>query len=533
MDSDTIKLAEKLSEYGKKEPDINYNNINKSIKLYNNFCMNNKLSNKIRIQALDSYIKHIPDQGIEMVYKWRDILLYIKDKEYDDQVKLLVDLCLTSKNLPSHEKIVTAVTLYNNSLIIDCYTCFKFLAFDTSLLVNHRLEAIRYLFASDDEELLEMAKKNLILITNSTHLQVEFRYKCIANYISKTGINTEMNKNKLYVPYNELFVHSIQSAFFNNEENEVRFRLLSGQHLLQMYCVSDEERNHIQSSIMSIADREEDSNVKADALDVLIRVGDEEYKTLARELIIELGRNKDKTNLLNRHENLYNDSQNVHDHNVNSSIQSFVCRLVKEFNGKENIKSFTDVYTDISIIVKENEDLSVEKKENIFNSLNRISVDTADFTKEKVTISELLVYVWMKIQTYDKNIQTCLEQRMIDELLDMSGTCSSGHFERVVNVLSSVEEILTISWESQITSNVAGRLEARMKNEPEDIRASLVLGMMENADEEDRDIYLKFIRESLKELHIELKKEFVDEGYIDNEYFERIFKLIEVKWIFE
>jgi len=55
-------------------------------------------------------------------------------------------------------------------------------------------------------------------------------------------------------------------------------------------------------------------------------------------------------------------------------------------------------------------------------------------------------------------------KRLLEELDDMSGTCSSGFASRLVNVISGFGEFnIKISFTDQIISNFAGRLNSRLK----------------------------------------------------------------------
>ena len=54
-----------------------------------------------------------------------------------------------------------------------------------------------------------------------------------------------------------------------------------------------------------------------------------------------------------------------------------------------------------------------------------------------------------------------MQKRLIEELDEMSGTCSSGFASRIVNSITGFGEFdLHISWEDQIVSNFSGRLNA-------------------------------------------------------------------------
>ena len=64
---------------------------------------------------------------------------------------------------------------------------------------------------------------------------------------------------------------------------------------------------------------------------------------------------------------------------------------------------------------------------------------------------------------YHKNEQELLK-RLLEELEDMSGTCSTGFASRLVNIVSGFGEFnIRISWEDQIVANFAGRLNAKAR----------------------------------------------------------------------
>jgi hypothetical protein len=57
------------------------------------------------------------------------------------------------------------------------------------------------------------------------------------------------------------------------------------------------------------------------------------------------------------------------------------------------------------------------------------------------------------------------KKRLLEELIDMYGTCSSGFSSRLVNVISGYGDFnLNISWRDQIIANFTGRLNARARD---------------------------------------------------------------------
>jgi hypothetical protein len=121
-----------------------------------------------------------------------------------------------------------------------------------------------------------------------------------------------------------------------------------------------------------------------------------------------------------------------------------------------------------------------------------------------------------------------LQQRVIEELIDMGDTCSSGHSSRFVNVLSEVDVSLRISYEQQLISNLAGRMSALIRNAPNS--SDLNLGMMKGEDPKYKEAYRVFFKENIDKLYNELYTEFVTAAYISDIEFERYFQKARMDW---
>ncbi len=494
--------------------------INSAIKSLKEICLNTNLSVDDRYKALVIFNKLIPDEGLDMLIRFRDLLNHLQNQQYTDIVKILVRIT-RCPDMSSHERLITAVSLYNCFALDVCYGCFADLACDKSLIIKYRVEAIRYLFATEDDEYLELAQEMLTEIINNKAYPDKFRYEVIAGFIHKTGINTMLNTDKIRVPYDEEFVYCLQNAFFMNVGNEVRYRILSGQHMLQMKCITIDEKNVIAEVLLDIArNADYEENVKADAADVVLRLGSSEFIAKARQIITDMGYAPvdSRASFLDKARTIYSNRQNVHDVNINESVVKFIDRIVTQ-----NAVSFADVHRDVTAVIREHE-LSHKQRVSAYQALDRISIDTSTFTDKNVTIAEVFIHVWLTIQKYDDTIRTELEKRMVEELVDMSATCSSGHTYRFVNVLSTYDTSLTISWKAQIEANIAARVNARIRDiSDEDLRVSVAMGSMEKAEPEDRKVYVEFIRKALSSVREEMYKEFVGDKYISEAEFEQHF----------
>lgn len=527
--------------------------LEKAIKIYKSICLNLHLSIEDRYNAMVSFMKHVPDEAIDMLSRWRDMLPFLRNEEERDLVALLARIT-RSADINAHERSITAVTLYNRSYLEVCYTCFADLASDNTVLIQYRADACRYLFGSGTDENKELAQECLTGIIESNEYPLDFRYKLIAGYISKTGIATMLNATKLKVPYDEKFVYGLQHVFFTNEDNfakekenikdRIPYRILSGQHLLDMSCVSLEEKIEIGNILLGISkDTSYPENIRADAADVVLRLGTDEQSKEARNIITDMGFStvdtadvKNTLNpLLSKARTIYSNEQNVHDKEVSEVVLKFIEKMVQEskFTMRVQARPYHEIHQEVSDLIRSKSiNLSPADKIKAYKALNRVAIDTATFTKYRVTLAEIFVHVWLRIKEYNESKRSYLEGRLVQELLEMEGWCSSGHSTHFVNALAGEDADLRISWESQIIANIAGRMNALVRDmTDQDRKASITMGMLKDADPQDRKIYIKFVEESLVEIQKQLYKEFVKDGYIKDDEFQRCFEKGKRMWI--
>ena len=150
-----------------------------------------------------------------------------------------------------------------------------------------------------------------------------------------------------------------------------------------------------------------------------------------------------------------------------------------------------------------------ENIDKINISLNRIYVDRAVYSKYSCSLINILLKVWTYIIGHDSEIQ--MKIRLLQELTDMSGTCSSGFLSRLVNSITGFGDFsLRISWEDQIVGNLTGRLNARAKNIDDLEFKEKVLDEMAIScgDYKSRTNFMKFFRDELLNIRFEMYYEF-------------------------
>jgi hypothetical protein len=512
-------------------------------------CMSPIILANEKIKIYTELLKYDKELNLctEILAKWRDSLAFLRGVEMENTLSLLIKI-ISLEDISSHERIYTAVHLYNNGFVECCYQCFSILAFDKSMLLNHRLEAAKFLFAAEEKE-KSMAQECILDIVSDHIHSTQLRYNAIVPYLSRTGVSTLMNMKKLKIPYNEDFVLGLQMPFFQDVENDIKYRILSGQFLLQ--TKNTEIRDEIVTSLFGFAKcADYTENVRADAADVLLRLGNSFERAQARQIITELGFTTDKRRIGPK--TIYDNSQNIHNESIDKHVEIFLEKMLTptsdniekitiENNGKfaYRLRDYDDVKNEITSCIRKHMDfnagdIDAYQRNKAYEALIRIGIDTATFTKFNATTAEILVHVWSRIHSgeFDDTIIDLLEQRMLDELTDMSETCSTGYAGRFVNVLSTVDDTLHINWDEQLMANVDGRMQAKIRDcKDQELRATLTLGMMAEADKEDKEVYLSFIKDNLIEIEKELHEEFVDKGYLNNELFNKYINDIKGLWI--
>lgn len=525
--------AEKLSykpknvELSKEKYNEILGNIDKAVAIYNKLATDPALKVDQKLTVIESYLANIPEEAKDVVARYRDSLKYYKGKEFVD-LSLLIRKLAALQTLDSHERMVCAVCLYNNAVLENCYDAFSDIANDEQVKIEYRVDACRYLFGAEITSRQEAAQECLQGIINNDKYPSEYRYGVIASFITKKGINSMMNTGKIRVAYDEGFVYGLQADFFNRVQNGIRERILSAQSLLGMECVDNDDKQEIMTKLLAIAkDEKQTENTRADAADVLLRLGTTEFVNEAKNVITDLGGHALATGstLLQRIRTIYNDSQNAHNDSIAACVNTFLEKVLNDpVHTSGVIPTFVDVYNEVTVLIR-NRLTTAKDKYSALRSLVRISIDTAVFTKYKVTNADVFVHVWICIKQHNPEEQFELEKRLLQELVESDDSCSTGHANRYVNVLSAYDADLRITWADQIKANIVGRLEARMRDLPNnDLKQSIALGALVNADKDDRNAYIQFITVTVDVLYVEMFKEFVGDGYITKQEFDKWFE---------
>lgn len=472
--------------------------------------MDLSIDKNIRLRSLERYHLSTPHQTTDVINRLAGMYQFSGTSMLR---KYLSSIC-TDTSIPSNIKILCAYSLCSFK-DKKAYGCLNHVCdtFDCSISTPCRIEAIKLLMECDD------FKKNTLdyfcSIVTSPAIDPEYRYKTIL------GV-----EDKPFYLYNSCY------KFFSDKENTpVRYRILAAQNMLNS---SDDEhlsgdiRMTIEDEMLAIANDHklyQDDNIRADAADVLLGCS-ERLRERAREIIFSIGlRGKDTG------DTFFNNSQNVHIKSLEDSSKTILKFLESVPYQKIDDVPIDKKYVDSQIHeLVSNSSKHQTTKVNI--ALNRIEMDRAVYVCSDAGtfgLTFILLKLWSYISTHDQRDELCI--RLLDELCDMAGTCSSGYILRLLNVLSGFDNFqLRISWEEQLIANVIGRLNARINQIEDDKVRDLVLEEMTVpcGEYEKRLNFLKFFRQHISEIKEELYDEF--KIHISNDEFDLYFRKAIMKY---
>jgi hypothetical protein len=492
-----------------------------TIEKFKTTCMNMSLPPKTKFQNIKDFFSYCPHEAQDMVTRYTDCLRYLHDSQREN-LSVTLQYLTTWNNLTSMTRIMIAVTLYNQGFIDICYDCFSKFLEDDDIEVEEKVESCKYLYVSDKPEYRIRLKEYLISVINNNCLTSEYRYGIVMSFSSKYGVKSLFNARKLYIEFDENFVFSLQLAFFENEKNDTDKRIMSGEYILQMEVPTKEEKDKVVKMLLSIILNEaENDNIRAIACDVVLRLGSIEESKIAENMIYKLGRKRDGrfANI----ETLYSNSQNAHDKAFAEAVKLFAERY---FSGKDEIRLLDHdaIYRETVAYIKK---IHTQPKDRFsaMKALNTLVLDSATFTKYKLTISEVYDKVWSIVDGYDSEKKEEYKRRIAVELLDMCEICPTGLIGRIVNLLSLETGDVKITFEDQIISNIAGRIQARIRNiEDEEMKGSIYCATMNDPSSEDVEIFKSFIEKIESPLKRELYTEFVDSKLVKKKEFNIAFE---------
>lgn len=484
------------------------------------FDGNNSITS--RLKSLSLLFDKNRDLCVECVNKVTSMFMFTPNSIFR---KLLNEIVISDMDI--NIRVECSRAIYDDSKI-DGYRCFNTISKDIcNFPTPLRLDIIRILMETDIY--YESTLSLLIDIINDKNLECEYRYKCL--------LSIQSDKTRSYI---SRYLDDAYLSFVKNGSTYTRYRILGSQYILQNKNISIDVKDEVEKICISFAiDNQLDYNLRADAADLLLRSGSQSSKDIGKDIITLLGRSNGGLTTV------YTNRQNVHDKDIEDNIKQFILhissiRLSTRSDGKYT--TFDDVRLEVEKELENqliegdfdiksiDDDTNTVKKSSIDkvrSSLLRISIDQTIYDGCQ-TLQSIFNKVWSIIKSHE--YVDVLKRRMIEELIDMADTCSSGHISRIINVLSGFEVEgksigINIGWNKQIQSNLLARLNAKIKNiKNEDYKSTILDEMITSGSITNKPKLSLFFRDNLLSIRDEMYKEFVEDGYIDSDSFEEHFR---------
>jgi hypothetical protein len=549
---------------------INFNNIDTNEQNdLNQLCSELYISDDLdyRIRILNFLYKNNEELCIEHYHKINVQYMYNPDIEMNEQMLIKI---IKESELPIELKYESAKLIHlesinnektnNQEKVNQSLDLLLYIASNEDIEEIHSLIRVQILQSLiESERNMEKVNELLYHFLTDTCLEQYYRYKTVLNFSEKP------NTQKEYII--EMFKMICLSRIFRT-----RYTILASQFFLgNEKLFTTEERLEVENMIISFCqDPDLDYELRSDAADLILTQGlTERNRQIAMDTIITLGQELGYRGPVF---NVYNDKQNVHNTKIDESVKEMIqyiaslqlntkegvyityddaCNeIIKEYCSLNNIelndeiKKFKDFDSNQeeknNEIVNEFDDYTItEKKPNIElikASLLRFSLDRGLYSNFQ-SIQSLVMKIWQIIKEHE--YRETLTQRIFEELIEMSGSCSSGHISRLVNVLSGFEingklMKLTIDYKDEMTSVMMAKINKKIseiglsgKEADEEYQNSILEEMLWTSNFERRINFNRFFRENVIQIRDELFREYViEQKLMDIEIFEINFRSI-------
>jgi len=299
-----------------------------------------------------------------------------------------------------------------------------------------------------------------------------------------------------------------------------RYRILAAQYLLTL---TDSWPRAEEILILIARDSTVTVRVRADAADTLMNCAkNEESRDTGREIIRELGMAGV------RRGSVFDNQENVH----TTEIQRSTCEILEAlWNDVDLDERMTPefceryVYTLVDplneTVVRDGKVVprfpnnkllcDLKRVQEVTISMNRIAMDRMLFTTRQIGMSTVLAMVIAYILGSSDENKRELDNRLVEELVDMSGTCSTGYVTRLVNVLATYYTAgIRISFRDQLIANVLARFNLKLREWPEVDEVLEEMANDETANQDSRPYMTRFVLKNIANIRQELYLEFRD-----------------------
>jgi len=422
-------------------------------------------------------------------------------------------------------------------------------------------EVIKINFKEDD---IKEDDNILFYFEEETEIKEEIENKFIKQISFQIINHFNIPKNKSNIIYNHLFKNFknlndivicdyLFSLFYYCNDIEMLDRLNISTYIV-WNSNNQEQIDVVYDKIMDIASsRHYDNKIKANAIDILMRSNNKKYidnskillerlrqeeriqdtnnnvhqirsriNNLKRQIknpfevfdeydielqnvLFEQIRNLQirENNIItnqNQKASVYNDTQNVHNHEINENVLNIASSIVNNNSKTSDIFMIED---ELKKYYPEYEKHQVE----IERSLNRIKNDSSKF-RDGITISMIFDKIIGIIS--NSKYKSEMTKRLGEELYEMNGLCSTGHMSRLINVIQGFDDIpnelqIKINPKDEIYANIQSYLSSEIQKSD---NYEQLMDDMIDTNIENKKRFLSFVSDKMKNKVKEFKKDY-------------------------
>lgn len=336
----------------------------------------------------------------------------------------------------------------------------------------------------------------------------EFFVSLLKLYV-KGSVDTSKNIYKLLLKHYEKFdyVDTVYQyvQLYASDLTKIEYAILASQLLLN----KNTKKEELTQLFLSVVDSVE-YNKKADIYDLLYTYADEKDQEIYRKKIRELGSS----------DNFYENKQNVHNvdmTNLNKILDKLESYHDEKYMFEDIEKYIISLVESLNINIKDIDEIKVsnmsEQLHKVKHSLTRIFLDKVKYC-DKYTAQRIFLNMFALIQTSEFKYE--LEKRMVEELIDMAFTCTSGHILKIINITTGfIEDIgITLSFREEINVLIKKKIIDLILSSEEYDEILIELG----ESSLNKPKYNEFYRKNLMNVIDELKKIYVPMYVKDDEF---------------
>lgn len=288
---------------------------------------------------------------------------------------------------------------------------------------------------------------------------------------------------------------------------------------------SESKREGIFLDLCDLVENTEiDYKSRSDAVDILLRCGIQEKVDKAKELLELLREEMEEKEFYKtakpgevyekkkRHlRTFYQDAQNSHDEVLSESAKKAAIELLQEVEPGFN---FDDCRYHL---VK----MFPQHTKVIRKVMLRLKNDTAKF--DGFTLLGVFTGLFCYINKQPKEKKASLFKRLIDELIESEDYCSTGHLNRLINVLQGYDDrfAITMSLESEIYASISHHMNKELQN------AENSDALLEGSATKD-PLFLNFVKDKCRSKIVNLIDEYKGKD-VKNDIVKAIAKYTQLK----